>query len=58
MAVRSFVKREQPDMYDVREFYKVMPPLTTAKFWFNVMTPSPHKVEIYDNTCRVYRNAR
>lgn len=54
MAGRQFNKRDT-NMHDVREFYKLMPPLTPAKFWFNVMNNSRFKVEIIADTCRVHR---
>lgn len=54
MAVRG-PKIRETNMHDVREFYKLMPPLTVAKYWFNVMTPSRFKVEIFGGICRVHR---
>jgi hypothetical protein len=53
--MRQCNKRDT-NMYDVREFYKRMPSLTPAKFWFDVMRNSRFKVEIINNTCRVHRN--
>ena len=55
MAVRGPRIRET-NMYDVREFYKLMPTLTPAKYWFNVMNNCRFRVEIIGDTCRVHRH--